>query len=50
MISTLTTTYKNWRSVRSTLQALNGLTEHGLNDLGLSRGDVDAVALASAKR
>ena len=47
-MKSLTRTLNQWRSVRRTESELNRLTDRELNDLGLSRGDIPAVARRSA--
>ena len=36
--------YKNWRNYRRTINELNALTTRELNDLGIARCDIPAVA------
>lgn len=36
--------YSNWRRYRRTVNALSRLSMYELNDLGICRGDIDAVA------
>lgn len=45
----LTRSINTWREARRTAFELNKLSERNLEDLGLSRGDIDAVALKSAR-
>lgn len=50
MISTLSTRYKNWRSAKNTMFALNKLDDRQLNDMGIARGDIHFLSLSSTKR
>lgn len=34
---------KTWRKHRDTIKHLNKLSDHELEDIGLSRGDIDAM-------
>lgn len=34
----------SWNDARSTRNALSGLTDRELDDIGLARGDIDSVA------
>lgn len=36
--------YRNWRRYRDTVNELSRLSNRELNDLGISRGDIAAVA------
>lgn len=36
-------TFEAWRDRRSTANALSQLSDHELADIGLSRGDIDAL-------
>ena len=45
----LTRSINTWRQARRTAFELNQLSERNLEDLGLNRGDIDAVALKSAR-
>ncbi len=36
--------YRNWRRYRDTVNELSRLSNRELNDLGISRGDIYAVA------
>ncbi|WP_083868427.1 DUF1127 domain-containing protein [Bartonella queenslandensis] len=36
--------YSNWRRYRRTVNALSRLSTYELNNLGICRGDIDAVA------
>ena len=38
--------YRNWRRYRETVSELNRLTNRELNDLGIHRGQIEAVAKA----
>ena len=35
--------YETWRDRRATVRALSGLSAHELEDIGLSRADIDAI-------
>ncbi|MEX0308485.1 MAG: DUF1127 domain-containing protein [Ruegeria sp.] len=37
-------TVAEWNDARATRNALNGLTDRELDDIGLCRGDIDVVA------
>ena len=37
-------TYKNWRNYRRTVNELNALSTRELDDLGIARSDIPAVA------
>jgi uncharacterized protein YjiS (DUF1127 family) len=50
MIMALTNSLRRWASYRKTVRALNSLDERGLNDLGINRGDIAAVARSQAER
>lgn len=39
----LSRAYAFWNDARKTRQALNRLSDHELDDLGLVRGDIDAI-------
>ena len=39
--------YRNWRAYRQTVSELGRLTDRGLEDLGIDRGDIRAVARKS---
>ena len=39
--------YRNWRRYRDTVSELNRLSNRELNDLGISRGDIQFVARKS---
>jgi len=39
--------YRNWRRYRDTVTELNRLSNRELNDLGIARGDIRAVARQS---
>jgi len=43
-ISAITAAIVAWNDARVTRKALAGLTDRELEDIGLSRGDIDAVA------
>ncbi len=38
-----------WNDARATRNALSGLTDRELEDIGLVRGDIDAVAYSRAR-
>lgn len=37
--------YRNWRRYRETVSELSRLSNRELNDLGINRGDIQAVAV-----
>ena len=39
--------YRNWRSYRETVSELGRLSNRGLDDLGINRSDIRAVARKS---
>lgn len=39
--------YRNWRRYRQTISELSRLSNRELNDLGIMRGDIPAVAKAT---
>ncbi|RLP24433.1 DUF1127 domain-containing protein [Mesorhizobium sp. YM1C-6-2] len=39
--------YRNWRRYRDTVSELSRLSNRELNDLGIARGDIPAVARKS---
>ncbi len=39
--------YRNWRRYRTTVHALEKLSSRELDDLGISRGDIDRIARQS---
>ena len=39
--------YRNWRAYRETVSELTRLSNRGLEDLGINRGDIRAVARKS---
>lgn len=41
---------RRWRRARATAAALAGLSDHELADIGLTRGQIDAVAASLAAR
>ncbi len=45
----LTRSFNTWRTARRTAFELNQLSERNLEDLGLARGDIEEVALKSAR-
>ncbi|MBL4786699.1 MAG: DUF1127 domain-containing protein [Cohaesibacteraceae bacterium] len=46
MIKTLAQNFRQWRSYRSTVTELSRLSARELDDLGISRSDIDVVARA----
>jgi uncharacterized protein YjiS (DUF1127 family) len=40
----LTSALMQWNDARITRKALDGLTDHELDDIGLCRGDIEAIA------
>ena len=44
MFTTLARKYRNWRAYNSTVTELSRLTPRELDDLGVSRGEIPAVA------
>ena len=38
------TAYNEWKATRSTINELNKLTDRELNDIGIARGDIYAIA------
>ena len=50
LITPMVTRYKRHRLYRATFDGLNALTHRELADLGLSRGELQAVALESARK
>ncbi|MCF6234741.1 MAG: DUF1127 domain-containing protein [Rhodobacteraceae bacterium] len=48
--SAMIATLRAWNDARSTRNALNSLSERELNDIGLSRGDIDLVARGTYTR
>ena len=49
-ISTLISKIVAWNDVRTTRKALSALSDRELEDIGLSRGDVDSVAISKITR
>ena len=49
-LGTLIVTLMTWNTERSTRNALSALSDRELDDIGLSRGDIDAVARGRARR
>ena len=43
-------TIQNWIQVRKTIRLLDKLTDHELNDIGLTRGQIHATALAGVRK
>ena len=46
----LTRSFNTWREARRTAFELNQLSERHLEDIGMNRGDIEAVALKSVRR
>jgi len=46
-IMNLIRNYRNWRRYRDTVSELSRLSNRELNDLGITRGDIRAVARRS---
>ena len=44
LLSRVVAAVSRWNDVRSTRKALSALSDHELDDLGLCRGDIEAVA------
>ncbi len=44
-IADLGTSYSNWNSTRKTRKELSKLSDYALEDIGLTRGDIDHLAL-----
>lgn len=42
--------FNNWRKYRQTVSELGRMTNRELNDLGISRADIESVARASVAR
>lgn len=40
----LLSTFNDWMNVRSTRKALNRLSDRELDDIGLTRGDIERIA------
>ena len=38
------TAYNEWKAIQSTVNELNKLTDYELHDIGISRGDIQAIA------
>ncbi|GGG82492.1 hypothetical protein GCM10011415_35270 [Salipiger pallidus] len=43
-VTTVFDTIAEWKEVRDTRKALSGLSDRELDDIGLTRGDIEAVA------
>ncbi|UDL94165.1 MULTISPECIES: DUF1127 domain-containing protein [Lichenihabitans] len=43
MIKALYVSFKNWRSSRDAITELHRLTDRELDDIGLSRGEIEAA-------
>lgn len=44
VLAQLMHSFANWNDARATRSALSKLTDRELDDIGLTRGDIDAVA------
>ncbi len=44
LFASVVNTVVEWNDARATRNALSGLTDRELDDIGLSRGDIDMVA------
>jgi len=42
--------FNNWRRYRTTVNELNRLSTHELNDLGINRSQISAIARKAARR
>jgi len=42
--------YRTWRKYRDTYQELTRLSDRDLRDIGVRRGDIQTIALKSARR
>ncbi|SFT97559.1 DUF1127 domain-containing protein [Sedimentitalea nanhaiensis] len=49
LFATLGGMFAAWNDARVTRNALSGLTDRELEDIGLVRGDIDAVATSRAR-
>ena len=49
-LADLTTAFTTWNEARVTRNALTGLTDRELSDIGLSRGDIDTIARSNMIR
>lgn len=49
LVSDLTGMIASWNDARVTRNALAGLTDRELEDIGMVRGDIDAVASSQAR-
>lgn len=45
----LSRSFNTWRTARHTAFELNKLSERNLEDIGMNRGDIEGVALKSAR-
>ena len=43
VVASIAATYADWKDQRATRQALSALTDRELDDIGLSRADIDAL-------
>lgn len=50
MTMSMTDSFRRWRNYRRTVNELNSLTTRELDDLGISRGDIHAVARGERRR
>ncbi|WP_316858750.1 DUF1127 domain-containing protein [uncultured Cohaesibacter sp.] len=48
MIDAVVKNYRQWRNYRDTVDELNRLSARDLNDLGISRGDINEIAREAA--
>ncbi len=48
MFTSLYGSFKKWRKYRDTYSELSRLTRHELDDLGISRSDIDVIARRTA--
>lgn len=50
LISSAYASVLNWNDARNTRKALNKLSNRELDDIGLSRGDIEVVAMSGPHR
>ncbi|PLW76023.1 DUF1127 domain-containing protein [Cohaesibacter celericrescens] len=50
MLDNVVKNYRQWRHFRDTVDELNRLSNRDLNDLGISRADITAIARDAAGR
>ena len=43
-VETVVTSFRNWRTRRSTIAALSNLSDHSLKDIGIARNEIRALA------